>query len=88
MPIPLKLNAGRLRQQDIKRYWQDGFLFPIPAISSDAALEFRRQLEAIETEWTHKSLPQPLNTYKRVTARCVMPLVYQICAEPGILNVV
>lgn len=88
MPIPLKLDAGRLRQQDIKRYWEDGFLFPIPAVSPDAALEFRRQLEAIETEWTHKNLPQPLNTYKRVNAQCVMPLAYQIGAEPGILNVV
>ena len=88
MPLPLTLNAGRLRQQDIERYWEDGFLFPIPAISPDAALEFRRQLEMIETEWTHKSLPQPLNTYKRVNAQCVMPLAYQIGADPGILNVV
>ena len=55
-PIPLKLNAGRLRQQDIMRYWEDGVLFPIPVISPDAALEFRRQLEVIETEWTHKNL--------------------------------
>ena len=30
MPIPLKLNAGGLRQQDIKRYWEDGFYFPYP----------------------------------------------------------
>ena len=49
MPLPLTLNAGRLRQQDIERYWEDGFLFPIPAISPDAALEFRHQLEMIET---------------------------------------
>ena len=62
MPLPLTLNAGRLRQQDIERYWEDGFLFPIPAISPDAALEFRRQLEMIETEWTHKSLPQAFST--------------------------
>ena len=56
MLIPLKLNARRLRQHYIKRYWEDGFLFPIPAISPGAALEFRRKLEVIETEWTHKNL--------------------------------
>ena len=33
-------------------------------------------------------MPQPLNTYKRVNAQCVMPLAYQIGADPGILNVV
>jgi hypothetical protein len=82
------LIEGRLAQSEIDRYRQDGFLFPIPAISPEKAARWRRELELIEHDWLDSGLPLPLNTYKRVNANCVMPLAYRIGTDPAILDVV
>ncbi len=88
MPDSLPLTNGRLSEAQIAQYWRDGFLFPVPGISKADALAARDELEQLETEWLDNGLPLPLNTYKRINAHLVMPLVDRIARAPEILNVV
>ena len=88
MQNSLQLEQGRLTQDLKDQYWQDGFLFPLPAVSAEKALKWRAELEALEAEWLDNGLPLPLSTYKRVNAHCVMPLAYEIGSDPAILDVV
>lgn len=82
------LENGRLSQSQKDQYWRDGFLFPLPALSVDAALEARTAFEKMERDWLNCDLPHPLNTYKRVNSHVVMPLAARIARDPGILDVV
>ncbi|MCV2868245.1 phytanoyl-CoA dioxygenase family protein [Defluviimonas sp. WL0002] len=86
MNIPLP--DGRLSKAAVDRYWEDGYLHPIKAISPAQAAEWRAELEAIERDWLDAGLPLPLNTYKRVNANCVLPLAHRIGTHPAILDVV
>lgn len=88
MPTPLPLTNGRLSDAQIKSYWEDGYLFPIPIMPGQKAQKLRAELEEIEDHWQDADLPLPLNTYKRVNAHCVMPMAYRIGADPRILDVV
>ncbi|MEM8629938.1 MAG: phytanoyl-CoA dioxygenase family protein [Pseudomonadota bacterium] len=84
----LALNGGRLSPAQIDAYWHDGFLFPLPAMSAARAESYRRTLETIEIDWLQADLPQPLNTYKRVNAQAVIPMAYEIGADPAVLDIV
>jgi hypothetical protein len=86
MNVPL--SGGRLSTAAVDRYWEDGYLYPIRAIGSDEAAEWRAELEKIERDWLDAGLPLPLNTYKRVNANCVLPLANRIATHPAILDVV
>lgn len=88
MPDPVTLQNGRLNQAQIDQYWQDGFLFPVPALSAEAATAYRAVLEEMEGKWLDNGLPLPLATYKRVNAHVVMPFVDRIARDPAILDVV
>lgn len=88
MPDAIKLNNGLLTENSVKSYWDEGFLFPIPALSAQKALAYRTELEAIETKWLDNGLPLPLTTYKRVNAHCVMPMAWRLATEPGLLDVI
>ncbi len=88
MANALSLVKGRLTDTHIERYWRDGFLFPVPALSRDTALKYRSVLEDMERDWLNADLPLPLNTYKRINAQLVMPMVDQIARDPAILDIV
>jgi hypothetical protein len=88
MPHPIALSDSRLTPDQIAQYWRDGFLFPVPALSSEQAANYRAELEQVESEWLDAGLPLPLNTYKRINAHLVMPMVDQIARTPAILDVV
>ena len=88
MTPSLELTKGHLGESLTSQYWDDGFLFPLPAVSPEKALGWRQRLETVEREYLDGGLPLPLNTYKRVNAQIVMPLAYEIGTEPGILDVV
>lgn len=88
MPDTLPLQNGRLSDAEVARYWEDGYLFPIQAISPERAAAWRAELEQIERDWLDAGLPQPLNMYKRVNAHLVLPMAHAIGAEPAILDVV
>ncbi|MGX9351613.1 phytanoyl-CoA dioxygenase family protein [Shimia sp. W99] len=84
----LPLTNGRLSTAQTAQYWEDGFLFPLPVLTPDEAQTLRTELEALERDWLDAGLPQPLNTYKRVNAQCVMPLAHRIGSDPRILDIV
>ncbi len=84
----LVLENGQLDPQMQQQYWDDGYLFPLPALSREEALRYRAEMEAIEAEWLDNGLPLPLNTYKRINAHVVMPMVAQIAMHPAILDVI
>lgn len=84
----MELENGFLTRNQSKQYWQDGYLFPLQAVSAEQAKDWRADLEALETKWLDNVLPLPLNAYKRVNAQCVMPLVSDIGLHPAILDVV
>lgn len=84
----LVLQDGQLDPQLQRQYWDDGYLFPLPGLSREEALTYRAEIEAIEEEWLDNGLPLPLNTYKRINAHLVMPMVAQIAMHPAILDVV
>jgi hypothetical protein len=88
MQTSVQLEKGRLGKDAIAQYWEDGYLFPIDAMSREEAVSLRRDLEEIERDWLDNGLPLPLNTYKRVNANCVMPLADRIARNGAILDIV
>lgn len=80
--------SNHLSEPQKQRYWDDGYLFPIPAISAAQSKAWRDELEEIERDWLDNSLPRPLAVYKRVNAHVVMPIAHDIAAHPAILDVV
>ena len=88
MPNPIPLQTGRLGQSTAARYWDDGYLFPIPVLSAAEAAAYRAELEQIERDWLDNGLPLPLNTYKRVNAHVVMPMAARLARHPAVLNVI
>ena len=69
MPDSLSLDQCRLTDAQTTDYWRDGFLFPLPALSSDLARTARMELKQLEATWLDADLLHPLNTYKRVNAQ-------------------
>ena len=88
MPQVDALNKSSPQSAPQKQYWRDGYLFPVTALSPDAAAAYRAELEAIEANWLNAGLPQPLNTYKRVNAHVVMPTAHRLASEPAVLDAV
>ncbi len=84
----IQLSEGHLNQQQVKQYWDEGFLFPIPALDPEEGRSARAELEAIESDWLDNGLPLPLNTYKRVNAHLVMPLAARIAKDDRVLDVI
>lgn len=77
-----------LDQDAVESYWKDGYLFPLRGLSEDEASAARAELEALEREWLDNGLPLPLNTYKRVNAHVVIPMVARLSRTPAILDAV
>lgn len=82
------LNNGKLTKEQQDQYWEDGYLFPMQAVSTEQAKSWRTELEALEAKWLDNGLPLPLNTYKRVNAQCVMKVACDIGLNPSILDIV
>ena len=73
----------------IKKYFNDGFVFPLEIFSEKEALGFRNQLENIESNYkNNSSLPLPLNAYKRINSQCVIPLSTKIALNKNLLDIV
>jgi len=88
MTEAIELKNGKLTDAQIAQYWDNGYLYPIPAIPPEDAVEMRAELEALEAEWLDNGLPRSLNQYKRVNAHCVIPLAARVAADPRVLDVV
>ena len=88
MANPQKLINGRLSDAQVASYWENGYLFPMPAVSAEKAAGWRRELEALEAKYADGGLPLPVAQYLRVNTYCVVPLAMRIAADPGVLDVV
>ncbi|MDE0344273.1 MAG: phytanoyl-CoA dioxygenase family protein [Boseongicola sp.] len=86
--MTVRLENGRLSEEDVAKYWRDGFLFPVPVFTAEEVAAARTSLEDMERDWLDGGLPLPLNTYKRVNAQVVMPFLVDIARSPAILDVV
>ena len=86
MPTALQTAQGHLSDPLKGQYLDDGFLFPIQAVSSDLAATWRADLETVEKKWLNNGLPRALNQYKRSASHIVMPLAAEIASHPSILN--
>ena len=84
----IELSNGKLSKSMIKKYKEDGFLFPINIFKKNEALCLRSELEEIEQKYSNIKLPKPLNAYKRGPANAVIPLVADIAKDNRILDVV
>ncbi len=84
-----RLSGGTsLSDAEVARYWSVGYLFPLRGLSGEVAAVARAELEEIEHDWLDNGLPLPLNTYKRVNAHVVLPLVARLARTPAILDAV
>lgn len=86
--MTVKLEAGRLGAADQARYWDNGFLCPIPVLDPGEVADARSALETMERDWLDNGLPLPLNTYKRVNAQVVMPFAAEMARHPAVLDVI
>ena len=84
----IELSKGKLSNNMIKKYKEDGFLFPINIFNYKEALNLRTELEKIEQKYSKTKLPKPLNDYKRGPANAVIPLVADIAKDNRILDIV
>lgn len=84
----LEIGRGALSSDEVARYWEDGFLFPVRAMEPSEAQGARAELEVLEREWLAADLPHPLNAYKRVNAHITLPLVAKLARTPSILDAV
>jgi len=80
--------TASLSKPQIDRYWEDGFLFPLPVLSADQASDYRTQLEAIESIGRIKKLPRPMNEYVRTHSAVVMPMAAELALQPAVLDAV
>ena len=80
--------ATSLSSEQIATYWDDGYLFPLPALSTERANEFRSQLEAIENATRFRSLERPLSHYIRTHSDVVMPMAAELAMQPMVLDAV
>ena len=84
----IELSNGKLSKNMIKKYKEDGFLFPVNIFNYKEALNLRTELEKIEQKYSKIKLPKPLNDYKRGPANAVIPLVADIAKDNRILDIV
>ena len=82
------MNKQSLTDNQVARYWEDGFLFPIPVISADEAADCRAELERIEQDWGDAELPRPFAQYLRTHSHVVMPLAAKLALTPSVLDAV
>jgi len=88
MPRTDQTGGLPLTDEQVSRYWADGYCHGLRAVSAETAGQWRAELEGIERDWLDRDLPLPLNTYKRVNAHAVMPLAANIARHPALLDIV
>ena len=80
--------SGFLSTDQVAAYRRDGFLFPIEALSRDAAASYRGEIEKLESNSADHALPQPLSYYFRENGHVVIPFMSRIARTKSVLDVV
>lgn len=85
----INLEKGQLYQNDIDRYWNNGFLFPLTVMPEEETAQQRRDFEAMEKAWSAEGkLPRPFGNYCRLNAHYVMPFAYDIATRKEVLDII
>jgi ectoine hydroxylase-related dioxygenase (phytanoyl-CoA dioxygenase family) len=79
--------AGSLSAEQIDAFWNDGFFFPVAAISSADALAARQHFLKLMDE-PAVTLPRPTNDYARSCFHAVSTEAARLAAHPAILDAV
>ena len=77
-----------LSKEQTDAYWNDGFLFPLPALTAEQARDFRNQLQSIENQHHNRSLNRPLNDYIRTHSDVIMPMAAELAMQVTVLDAV
>ncbi len=80
--------ANALKKEQVTAYWNDGYLFPLPALSAEQAFDYRQQLESIESNPAYHSLQRPLGDYIRTHTDVVVPMAAELATTPAVLDAV
>lgn len=80
--------ATALSDEQVSAYWKDGYLFPVPVLSTEKASQFRNKLESIEGDKQTHSLPRPLNEYIRTHSDVIIPMAAELAMLPSVLDAV
>ncbi|MEM9332561.1 MAG: phytanoyl-CoA dioxygenase family protein [Pseudomonadota bacterium] len=79
--------AGLAKDQ-VKKYLDDGFLFPLRAMDAATSRAYREQLEQLEKHYVSAGPKRDLNQYFRVNAHIVMPMAVELARNPIILDAI
>jgi hypothetical protein len=79
--------AGSLSTEQTDAFWNDGFLFPVAAISTADALAARQHFLELMDE-PAVTLPRPANDYARSCFHTVSTEAARLAAHPAILDAV
>ncbi|MGI9350720.1 MAG: phytanoyl-CoA dioxygenase family protein [Rhizobiaceae bacterium] len=77
-----------LESNQIKKYLEDGFLFPLKAMDAACTQGYRDRLEALEARYAAKGPDRDLNQYFRVNAHLVLPMAMELAKNPVILEAI
>ena len=72
----------------VNQYRQDGYLFPIRAMSLENAANYRQRLEKLEATFDTNGSRRELNQYLRVNAHVVMPMAVELARNAVILDAI
>lgn len=75
-----------LNPQQLARYRENGFLFPLDLLDSHQTNHALAQLKQVETEFDPTSLTKNVSQYLRINAHVLFPFVYKIARLPGLLD--
>ncbi len=81
--------TSSLTDGQVAGYWNDGYLYPLRAVSPDRAAEWRREIEELEDRWREEpELPRPFTDYARANFHVVSSTAARIAHDPGIVDAV
>ncbi|MEL7171506.1 MAG: phytanoyl-CoA dioxygenase family protein [Pseudomonadota bacterium] len=78
--------TGSLSAADRAAYDRNGYLCPVPVMSTAEAARHRAMLESFEARHEQGAYPQPMETYKRINSHIVMREAAQIALDARILD--
>jgi len=77
-----------LTPEQINTYQEQGYLLPLDLFSPQEALNYRKEVENLETQYKDGVGEYPLNQFFRINGQIVIPLLAQIAQTPKLLDAV
>ncbi|MEM9279164.1 MAG: phytanoyl-CoA dioxygenase family protein [Pseudomonadota bacterium] len=77
-----------LAKEQVEKYLDDGFIFPLKAMDAGEAKSYRARLETLESKYSSTGPKRDFNQYLRVNAHLVMPMAVELARNPVILDAI